>query len=59
MEVINFYTQPKVKKYLVNAKDEQKFTGMPLRKHILLCALTNSGKTNLVGELYLSNISTR
>jgi len=58
MEVINFYTQPKVKKYLVNAKDEQKqYTGMPLRKHILVCALTNSGKTNLVcNYIYQSSL---
>jgi len=56
-DIINFYTIPKVKKHLSKFKDEQeKYTGMPLGKHILFCGSTGSGKSNaLLNYIYLTS----
>jgi energy-coupling factor transporter ATP-binding protein EcfA2 len=46
-KMINFYTLPKVQKYLSKTEDEQYgLTNCKIYKHILLCGGTGSGKSN-------------
>lgn len=47
MSIVNFYAQPKVKKFLSNGADPQRaITGMSINSRILFCGASGSGKTN-------------
>jgi adenosyl cobinamide kinase/adenosyl cobinamide phosphate guanylyltransferase len=47
MEIKCLYKHPKLKDFVKERKDDQvEFTGMKLRRHILLCGPTGSGKSN-------------
>jgi adenosyl cobinamide kinase/adenosyl cobinamide phosphate guanylyltransferase len=47
MDIPCYYKHPKMKDFVKERKDDQvEFTGMKLRRHILLCGPTGSGKSN-------------
>jgi hypothetical protein len=55
---INFYTLPKVQKYMTKHNDEQKqYTGIPITQHCLCVGKTGSGKSNtLMNYIYATGL---
>jgi hypothetical protein len=55
---INFYTLPKVQKYMTKHNDEQKeYTAIPITHHVLAVGKTNSGKSNtLMNYVYRTSL---
>jgi DNA helicase HerA-like ATPase len=50
-KMINFYTLPKMQKYLKKSEDEQlMYTNCKIYKHMLICAPTGGGKSNCIAN---------